>query len=84
MSDESLCQHHSPALRYLCDDVDCCDNGCPSVRCRACGQDWPCPDWRERHTAAQINAQVRYVARKWYPSDPDMVEYIVRTEGVPL
>jgi len=72
---------HSPDLRYLCPDPECCDNGCPHVSCRACHEDWPCTDWRSRHTDSQIRAQILYVARKHFPGDEDMVEYVVRTEG---
>ncbi len=69
---------HAPTLDYLCDDPDCCPNGCPRVTCRACGQEWPCADWRSRHTATQALAQHRYVARKWYGDDLDMVQYAAR------
>lgn len=69
---------HAPRVDYLCDDIDCCWNGCPVVLCRRCHQDWPCDDWRGRHTSSQIRAQVRYSARKHYPGDPDMVEYLAR------
>lgn len=76
---------HAPHLRYLCDDYECCGNGCPIVTCRSCGQDWPCLDWQGRHTDSQVRAQVRYVARKDYPGDADMVEYTARqwTRAVP-
>lgn len=69
---------HAPTVKYLCDDYECCENGCPDVRCKACGQEWPCPDWRGRHARPQIEAQVRYVARKHFPDDPDMWAYCVR------
>jgi hypothetical protein len=72
---------HAPRLRYLCDDNECCDNGSPDVRCRACGHHWPCPDWRSRHTPGQVLAQVRWVARKRYPGDEEMVDYAVRQEA---
>ena len=77
MSD-TIASPHAPHLQYNCDDYDCCDNGCPVVTCRACGRKWPCPDWRSRHTEAQVLAQCRYVARKWWRNDPDMVEYSAR------
>ena len=73
---------HAPRLEYRCEDPECCDNGCPDVSCRSCGQEWPCQDWRSRHTPSQINAQIRYTARKHFPGDEHMVEYIVRREGV--
>ncbi len=73
---------HAPRLDYLCEEPDCCDNGCPVVTCRSCGQDWPCADWRSRHTLPQVLAQVRYVARKEYPGDPYMVEWAERQEAL--
>lgn len=73
-------QPHAPHLRYLCEDPECCDNGCPTVTCRSCGEDWPCPDWRSRHTDGQIRGQIRYVARKRFPGDEHMIDYIVRRE----
>ena len=69
---------HAPTVAYLCPDYECCENGCPDVRCKACRQEWPCPGWRERHTRRQIEAQVRYVARKHVPDDPEMWDYYVR------
>jgi hypothetical protein len=77
----SLPTPHAPRLEYLCYDYDCCENRCPRVTCRSCDEKWPCTDWRSRHTATQVEAQLRYVARKHYPGDPDMVEYAVR-QGV--
>lgn len=74
---------YAPKLDYLCDDPDCCWNGCPDVTCKTCGEEWPCPDYRAAHTPSQIAAQVRYVARKDYPGDPDMVEYTVRMDSNP-
>jgi len=56
---------YAPRVDYLCDDPECCDNGCPVVTCKVCRKDWPCPDYREAHTAAQVMAQERYVDRKW-------------------
>jgi len=73
---------HAPRLRYLCHDYDCCDNGCPDVRCRNCGEKWPCPNWRARHTPSQVTAEVRWVARKHYLGDEAMVAYEVRREQV--
>ena len=69
---------HAPHLRYLCDDPDCCDNGCPDVTCHACGANWPCPDWISRHSRTRVIAQHRWVARKQFPGDDRMVEYVVR------
>jgi len=69
---------HSPLLQYLCDDPDCCDNGCPDVTCRACGEDWPCADWRSRHSHARVVAQYRYTARKKWGGDDDQIAYEVR------
>jgi hypothetical protein len=69
---------HAPLLVHLCEDWDCCDNGCPDVTCRSCGQDWPCLDWQGRHTLSQITAQRRYVLRKSWPDDPYMVQYCLR------
>lgn len=69
---------HAPLLRYLCEDPECCDNGCPSVTCRECKQDWPCQDWRGRHSRARVLAQYRYVARKHFPGDEVQVAYEVR------
>lgn len=84
MPDPSEKPAHAPQLRYLCEDPECCDNGCPDVSCRACTLEWPCPDWRARHTRRQIEAQVRYSARKHFPGDPHMWEYMVRRyEGYP-
>lgn len=68
-------QPHAPKLDYLCDDPDCCYNGCPHVWCRSCGEDWPCSEWCGRHTEAQVLAQFRYAARKRFPGDIGMVEY---------
>jgi hypothetical protein len=56
---------YAPELVYLCDDSDCCWNGCPDVRCRVCGQEWPCDDYVASHTESQVAAQKRYVKRKW-------------------
>lgn len=67
---------YAPRLYYACDDEECCDNGCPQVTCRVCGRVWPCPDYVAAHTPAQVEAQRRYVDRKWYPLDPDMVEWL--------
>ena len=64
---------HVPHLRCLCDDYLCCDNGGPAVTCRSCSKDWPCPDWRSRHTSSQIYAQIRYVARKHFPGDAEIM-----------
>ena len=69
---------HAPHLRYLCDDYECCDNGCPDVRCRACNQPWPCPAWRSRHTERQVIAQYRYRFRKHYPGDERAVDSCIR------
>ena len=69
---------HSPRLRYLCDDPDCCDNGCPQVLCRTSGGLWPCADWRSRHNSTQIIAEYRYVARKSFPGDEVQVAYDIR------
>ena len=66
---------YAPRLDYLCDDPECCDNGCPRVSCRFCGKEWPCPDYIASHTPAQVEAQRRYVDRKWYMGDTDMVEW---------
>lgn len=74
-------QPHAPHLQYLCDDYDCCDDGCPVVTCRSCGQNWPCLDWRSRHTESQIQAQDRYVARKRYGADTYMIEYAVKDKA---
>lgn len=56
---------YAPRLDYLCDDMDCCWNGCPVVTCRHCRKDWPCPDYIAAHTESQVEAQRRYVERKW-------------------
>jgi hypothetical protein len=69
---------HSPKLQYLCEDPECCDNGCPVVECRSCGKDRPCPDWQSRHTETQIQAQDRYVARKHWGNDQYMIDYTVK------
>lgn len=55
---------YAPMLRYVCDDPDCCSNGCPIVTCKVCGADWPCPDYQATHSVSQIEAQERYVRRK--------------------
>lgn len=66
---------YAPHLVYLCDDYDCCENGCPSVTCRYCGKEWPCADYIANHTPEQVESQHRYVDRKWYPREPEMVKY---------
>lgn len=66
---------HAPRFKYLCDDPNCCDNGCPDVSCRTCGGEWPCSDWRRRHTIGQIRRQTRYTSRKVFPGDDRMIEY---------
>lgn len=38
---------HHPNRYYLCDDPDCCDNGCPVLTCAVCREDWPCATKRE-------------------------------------
>jgi len=43
---------HHPNRWYLCDDPDCCENGCPVLTCAVCQEDWPCPTKRE-HVAAR-------------------------------
>lgn len=73
---------YAPRLVYLCDDLDCCDNGCPHVTCRVCGKDWPCPDYIANHTPEQVEAQHRYVDRKDYPGEPEMVEYRARRRAL--
>jgi hypothetical protein len=72
---------HAPRLEYQCDDYECCPNGCPTVTCRACAEEWPCTDWQSRHTESQIRAQDRYVARKVWGRDTHMIEYVVRTKA---
>jgi hypothetical protein len=80
MTDEAKPAPHAPKLDYLCEDPDCCDNGCPHVSCRSCGKDWPCPNWRGRHTACQVVAQRRYVLRKTWGNDLHMIEYSLRNQ----
>jgi hypothetical protein len=38
---------HHPNRWYLCDDPDCCYDGCPILTCAVCSEDWPCPTKRE-------------------------------------
>jgi hypothetical protein len=69
---------HAPKLDYRCEDYYCCDNGAPIVTCRSCGRLWPCLAWQETHTEAQLKAQRRWVARKHFPNNERMVEYLLR------
>ena len=68
-------ENHAPELNYLCSDPDCCDNGCPRVRCTQCGRMWPCLTWQESHSAKQLAAKRRWVLRKHFPGDEDMTPY---------
>ena len=70
-------QPYAPDLQYMCFD-GCCENNCPIVTCKYCGQYWPCPDYIANHTPDQVEAQHRYVDRKWYGDDKEMVEYSAR------
>ena len=47
--EEPMSAPYAPKLDYLCDDPDCCWNGCPDVTCKTCGEEWPCPDYRGPH-----------------------------------
>ena len=38
---------HHPNRWHLCDDPDCCDDGCPVLTCAIDGEDWPCTTKRE-------------------------------------
>lgn len=76
-----MTQPYAPDLRYLCDD-GCCENSCPVVTCKYCGQDWPCPDYIANHTPAQVEAQHRYVDRKNYPDDEGMWDYVARQRAL--
>ncbi len=69
---------YAPLLEYLCEDPDCCDNGSPRVTCRVCGEDWPCSDYVDNHTAGQVTAQRRYVLRKVWGFDEQMIDYSLR------
>ena len=70
-------ENHAPELNYLCSDPDCCDNGCPRVRCTQCGRMWPCLTWQESHSAKQLAAKRRWVLRKHFPGDEDMIPYML-------
>lgn len=43
---------HHPNRRYLCDDPDCCDDGCPVLICAVDGEDWPCTT-KQEHVRAR-------------------------------
>jgi hypothetical protein len=60
---------YEPQVDYVCDDPDCCPNGCPIVICKVCKKAWPCPDYRDAHTSAQVDAQRRWVERVWTRGD---------------
>jgi hypothetical protein len=75
-------KRYEPALRYACDDPDCCYNGCPTVTCRYCNKEWPCPDYRATHTPAQVNAQRRWVVRVWYRPDDGMIQWKYRADDI--
>ena len=66
---------YAPVIKYLCDDEECCENGCPAVTCKSCGKGWPCPDYIASHTPVQVEAQHRYVDRKWFGDDEGMLAY---------
>jgi hypothetical protein len=54
---------HAPEVRYLCDDPDCCDDGCPRALCREDGQDWPCAYRREQDGPAMTARNERWRKR---------------------
>ena len=56
---------YEPRVTYLCDDPECCRNGCPVVDCIVCGKAWPCPDYVTAHTPAQVARQERWVGTVW-------------------
>ena len=69
---------YAPKLRYLCDDPRCCEDGCPEVRCRTCGEQWPCPDYIAAHTPTQVEAQHRWIDHVRFRNDPDMWRWLAR------
>lgn len=72
---------YAPRLDYLCDDPECCENGCPIVTCRHCKHDWPCDDYINSHTPTQIEKEHRYVDRKSWGDDIGMIEHFSRQRG---
>lgn len=54
---------HRPKVRYLCDDPECCDDGCPRAFCREDGQPWPCEHRREKDSPTRVAAHVRWAER---------------------
>jgi len=55
---------YKPEFIYRCVDPQCCLDGCPDVICSVCKREWPCPDFKEAHTPAQVDAQKRWADRK--------------------
>lgn len=53
---------YEPAVVWLCDDVECCYNGCPRLICKVCRSDWPCQDYIDNHDEPAINRQRRWVS----------------------
>lgn len=73
---------YAPRVSYNCDDADCCPNGCPTVTCVHCGQEWPCRDYRDTHTDAQVKAQQRWVVRVWSRPDEGFIRWKYRADGI--
>lgn len=46
---------HHPNRWHLCDDPDCCDDGCPVLTCAVDGENWPCTT-KQAHVAARAAA----------------------------
>lgn len=57
---------HHPWRSYLCDDPDCCPNGCPQLTCAVCQERWPCAT-KQAHVEARRAATL---ARRGWQSPP--------------
>ena len=54
---------HAAEIVYLCDDPDCCEDGCPVALCKADREDWPCAHRRECDTPARTARNERWRQR---------------------
>jgi len=72
---------YEPILTYLCEDLECCSDGAPSVVCVLCGRGWPCADYVASHSSVQVEAQRRYSDRKRFGGE-SMVEHLARERAL--
>ena len=77
-----MSQLYSPKIVVLCEDEDCCSDGTEIVRCSFCKQDWPCDDYKDKHTEAQIEKEMRYADRIVHHNDEEIVEMLAKERAI--